>query len=55
MGNEVYKYFADKHDFNCRIYAPIGGYNELLPYLVRRLLENGANTSFIYQLHKQDI
>ena len=31
MGNEVYKYFADKHDFNCRIYAPIGGYNELLP------------------------
>ena len=55
MGNEVYKYFADKLDFNCRIYAPIGGYNELLPYLVRRLLENGANTSFIYQLHKQDI
>ena len=55
MGNEIYEYFANKSDFNCRIYAPVGGYNELLPYLVRRLLENGANTSFIYQLHKKDI
>jgi RHH-type proline utilization regulon transcriptional repressor/proline dehydrogenase/delta 1-pyrroline-5-carboxylate dehydrogenase len=35
----------------CRIYAPVGAHRELLPYLVRRLLENGANTSFIYQLH----
>ena len=34
----------------CRIYAPVGGYRELLPYLVRRLLENGANTSFINRL-----
>jgi RHH-type proline utilization regulon transcriptional repressor/proline dehydrogenase/delta 1-pyrroline-5-carboxylate dehydrogenase len=33
-----------------RIYAPIGEHRELLPYLVRRLLENGANTSFIHQL-----
>tara|TARA_B110001454_G_scaffold219086_1_gene249832 strand:- start:4640 stop:7690 length:3051 start_codon:yes stop_codon:yes gene_type:complete len=55
MGNEIYEYFTNKSDFNCRIYAPVGGYNELLPYLVRRLLENGANTSFIYQLHKKDV
>jgi RHH-type proline utilization regulon transcriptional repressor/proline dehydrogenase/delta 1-pyrroline-5-carboxylate dehydrogenase len=33
-----------------RIYAPVGGYQELLPYLVRRLLENGANSSFVNQL-----
>ena len=34
----------------CRIYAPVGGYRDLLPYLVRRLLENGANTSFVNRL-----
>ncbi|MDD5329997.1 MAG: bifunctional proline dehydrogenase/L-glutamate gamma-semialdehyde dehydrogenase PutA [Sulfuricella sp.] len=34
----------------CRVYAPVGGHRELLPYLVRRLLENGANTSFINRL-----
>jgi RHH-type proline utilization regulon transcriptional repressor/proline dehydrogenase/delta 1-pyrroline-5-carboxylate dehydrogenase len=33
-----------------RIYAPVGGHKELLPYLVRRLLENGANSSFVNQL-----
>ncbi len=34
----------------CRVYAPVGGYEELLPYLVRRLLENGANTSFVNRI-----
>ncbi len=34
----------------CRIYAPVGGHEDLLPYLVRRLLENGANTSFVNRL-----
>src|SRR5262249_22006842 len=34
----------------CRIYAPVGGHRELLAYLVRRLLENGANTSFVNRL-----
>lgn len=34
----------------CRIYAPVGRYDQLLPYLVRRLLENGANSSFVNQL-----
>jgi RHH-type proline utilization regulon transcriptional repressor/proline dehydrogenase/delta 1-pyrroline-5-carboxylate dehydrogenase len=34
----------------CRIYAPVGGHRDLLAYLVRRLLENGANTSFVHRL-----
>ncbi len=38
-----------------RIYAPVGGHKELLPYLVRRLLENGANSSFVNQLFDADL
>jgi RHH-type proline utilization regulon transcriptional repressor/proline dehydrogenase/delta 1-pyrroline-5-carboxylate dehydrogenase len=34
----------------CRVYAPVGSFTDLLPYLVRRLLENGANTSFVHQI-----
>ena len=34
----------------CRIYAPVGNHASLLPYLVRRLLENGANTSFVNRI-----
>ena len=41
---------AAKRDVACRIYAPVGGFTDLLPYLVRRLLENGANTSFVHQI-----
>ena len=55
MGDEIYHHFADQQDFSCRVYAPVGGYNDLLPYLVRRLLENGSNTSFIHQLNKKDM
>lgn len=36
------------------IYAPVGSYEDLLPYLVRRMLENGANTSFLNQLREAD-
>jgi len=53
MGDEIYSYFDKQPNFRCRVYAPVGGYNDLLPYLVRRLLENGANTSFIHQLKKE--
>jgi RHH-type proline utilization regulon transcriptional repressor/proline dehydrogenase/delta 1-pyrroline-5-carboxylate dehydrogenase len=38
------------NDFPLRVYAPVGGHEDLLPYLVRRLLENGANTSFVHAL-----
>ncbi|MGF2049626.1 proline dehydrogenase family protein, partial [Lactococcus lactis] len=36
--------------YHCRVYAPVGGHRDLLAYLVRRLLENGANSSFVHQL-----
>ncbi|HEY7886876.1 MAG TPA: bifunctional proline dehydrogenase/L-glutamate gamma-semialdehyde dehydrogenase PutA [Steroidobacteraceae bacterium] len=38
-----------------RVYAPVGTYEELLPYLVRRLLENGANTSFVHHFLNKDV
>lgn len=41
---------ADGLNRPCRIYAPVGSHEDLLPYLVRRLLENGANTSFVNRL-----
>ncbi|MEJ0098734.1 MAG: bifunctional proline dehydrogenase/L-glutamate gamma-semialdehyde dehydrogenase PutA [Pseudomonadota bacterium] len=46
MGRELY----DVVDAPCRVYAPVGSHAELLPYLVRRLLENGANTSFVHRI-----
>ncbi len=55
MGDEIYSFLQRKPDFKCRVYAPVGGYKDLLPYLVRRLLENGANTSFIHQLKSKNI
>lgn len=39
----------------CRVYAPVGGHETLLAYLVRRLLENGANTSFVNQITDPDM
>jgi RHH-type proline utilization regulon transcriptional repressor/proline dehydrogenase/delta 1-pyrroline-5-carboxylate dehydrogenase len=45
----------DKLDRPCRIYAPVGTHDTLLAYLVRRLLENGANTSFVNQIADPDI
>lgn len=39
----------------CRIYAPVGSHETLLAYLVRRLLENGANTSFVNQIGDADV
>ncbi|MEO0346675.1 MAG: bifunctional proline dehydrogenase/L-glutamate gamma-semialdehyde dehydrogenase PutA [Pseudomonadota bacterium] len=52
MGEELYSAVIDpqRYDKRCRVYAPVGSHEDLLPYLVRRLLENGANTSFVNQI-----
>ena len=52
MGEELYAQIVgeDKLGLPCRVYAPVGSHEDLLPYLVRRLLENGANTSFVNRI-----
>ncbi|KAF0812865.1 Bifunctional protein PutA [Andreprevotia sp. IGB-42] len=52
MGEELYREVvgADKWHRACRVYAPVGSHEDLLAYLVRRLLENGANTSFVSRI-----
>lgn len=51
MGEALYAGAKDRYgDFPLRVYAPVGSHEDLLPYLVRRLLENGANTSFVHAL-----
>ena len=57
MGESLYEEVVgrDKLDRPCRIYAPVGTHETLLAYLVRRLLENGANTSFVHQIADPDI
>jgi RHH-type transcriptional regulator, proline utilization regulon repressor / proline dehydrogenase / delta 1-pyrroline-5-carboxylate dehydrogenase len=52
MGNDLYQQIVpnDKYSIACRIYAPVGTHEDLLPYLVRRLLENGANSSFVNRI-----
>ncbi|HEU5272396.1 MAG TPA: bifunctional proline dehydrogenase/L-glutamate gamma-semialdehyde dehydrogenase PutA [Xanthobacteraceae bacterium] len=48
MGEALYAALvAEAPDAACRVYAPVGGHRDLLAYLVRRLLENGANSSFV--------
>ncbi len=52
MGEDLYAEVIDPDKFGrpCRVYAPVGSHEDLLPYLVRRLLENGANTSFVNRI-----
>ena len=54
MGEGLYDRLVHDEGYHCRIYAPVGGHKELLAYLVRRLLENGANSSFVNQLADDD-
>lgn len=57
MGEELYEVSAAVlgEERTVRVYSPVGDRHVLLPYLVRRLLENGANTSFVNQLAREDI
>jgi len=50
MGETLHDVVLKEQDIDISIYAPCGSHEELLPYLVRRLLENGASTSFVYQI-----
>ncbi|MBI5451217.1 MAG: bifunctional proline dehydrogenase/L-glutamate gamma-semialdehyde dehydrogenase PutA [Gammaproteobacteria bacterium] len=47
MGEDLHDMVIDHLGRPCRVYAPVGSYQVLLAYLVRRMLENGANTSFV--------
>ena len=50
MGEGLFERAVRDGGYGCRTYAPVGGHRDLLAYLVRRLLENGANSSFVHQL-----
>ncbi len=57
MGTDLYGAVMQdpKLHGECRVYAPVGSHEDLLPYLVRRLLENGANTSFVNRISDQSL
>ncbi|MFD1694004.1 bifunctional proline dehydrogenase/L-glutamate gamma-semialdehyde dehydrogenase PutA [Roseibium aestuarii] len=50
MGEKLHEFVKGDNGTRCRIYAPVGAHRDLLAYLVRRLLENGANSSFVNQI-----
>ncbi|WP_281983845.1 bifunctional proline dehydrogenase/L-glutamate gamma-semialdehyde dehydrogenase PutA [Thalassorhabdomicrobium marinisediminis] len=55
MGETLHKIVLNDNGTRCRIYAPVGAHEDLLAYLVRRLLENGANSSFVNQIVDEDV
>jgi RHH-type proline utilization regulon transcriptional repressor/proline dehydrogenase/delta 1-pyrroline-5-carboxylate dehydrogenase len=55
MGEGLFERLVREQGHHCRTYAPVGGHRDLLAYLVRRLLENGANSSFVHQLADQSV
>ena len=55
MGEALHEAVRKSEGTRCRIYAPVGAHEDLLAYLVRRLLENGANSSFVHQLTDKDV
>lgn len=55
MGERLHDIVLTDHGTRCRIYAPVGAHRDLLAYLVRRLLENGANSSFVNQIVNEEV
>ena len=55
MGEVLHQRIRESHAKACRIYAPVGGHRDLLAYLVRRMLENGANSSFVAQAGDESV
>ncbi|TWH01206.1 L-proline dehydrogenase /delta-1-pyrroline-5-carboxylate dehydrogenase [Mesorhizobium sp. J18] len=55
MGEALHETVKRAEGMRCRIYAPVGAHSDLLAYLVRRLLENGANSSFVHQIVDEEV
>ncbi|WP_347268203.1 bifunctional proline dehydrogenase/L-glutamate gamma-semialdehyde dehydrogenase PutA [Paracoccus sp. (in: a-proteobacteria)] len=55
MGERLHDIVLKDSNGRCRIYAPVGAHRDLLAYLVRRLLENGANSSFVHQIVDESV
>ena len=55
MGEGIFREVLKNPLISCRVYAPVGSHRDLLAYLVRRLLENGANSSFVHQLADESV
>ncbi len=55
MGEALHDLVKQSEGTRCRIYAPVGAHRDLLAYLVRRLLENGANSSFVHQIVNDEV
>ncbi len=55
MGETLHQQVLEQFGNRCRIYAPVGPHEDLLAYLVRRLLENGANSSFVNQIVDESV
>lgn len=55
MGETLHNIVLQAEGTHCRIYAPVGAHEDLLAYLVRRLLENGANSSFVNQIVDENV
>ena len=55
MGGTLHDIVMDRHGARCRVYAPVGRHRDLIAYLIRRLLENGANSSFVNQIADPDV
>ena len=55
MGEGMYREVLKDRTVACRVYAPVGEHRDLLAYLVRRLLENGANSSFVHMLADESV
>ena len=55
MGKKLHEALGASFGLRSRVYAPVGAHEDLLPYLVRRLLENGANSSFVNQIFDKEV
>ena len=57
MAQGLYAYVTGEvaPNIKCRVYTPVGSYQDLLPYLIRRLLENGTNSSFVNMINDSEV